>query len=440
MAGGISRRGFLAHGAVGAATTAVMSAGALGIGGTGAAAGARAGGQRVRTGADRLAADGWGTLAGRKVGLITNPTGILADLTHEVDSMLASGAVNLHGIFGPEHGFRGTGQAGDAEDESIDPRTGVSVFNAHGATVDKLANQFRGASVDTVVFDIQDVGARFYTYIWTMYLGMRAAVATGASFVVLDRPNPVGGEAFGPQLMPGFESGVGRKPIALQHGMTVGELAMLFDAEFLPKEPGGGRLTSLEVVQIKEWQRKSRWSTTGLPWVPPSPNMPTPSTALAYPGTCLIEGLTWSEGRGTTRPFEILGAPLPTTAGEAGLDWRWAEELNAAGLPGVEFREAYFRPTFNKHANRPCGGVQIYVTDEWTYKPIRTAVEMIVQARRVYPDAFAWRPDLWIDKLTGSARLREMVERGASGADVVAAWSDELSAFRTLREPYLIYS
>jgi uncharacterized protein YbbC (DUF1343 family) len=168
--------------------------------------------------------------------------------------------------------------------------------------------------------------------------------------------------------------------------------------------------------------------------------MPSPVTALVYPGTGLIEGLTWSEGRGTTRPFEILGAPVPTTAGGPGLDWRWAEALNAAGLPGVEFREAYFQPTFNKHANLACGGVQVYVTDERSYDPIRSAVEMIVQARGVYPDAFAWRPDLWIDKLTGSARLREMVDRGASGADVVAAWSEELAAFRTLRQPYLIYS
>lgn len=440
MAGGVSRRGFLAGGAVGAATTGLLSAGVLADGGTSAAAGAGGGGQPVRTGADRLATENWGLLAGRKVGLITNPTGILADLTHEVDSMVASGAVELRGIFGPEHGFRGTAQAGSAEDESIDPRTGVTVYNAYGATVDKLADQYRRAGVDTVVFDIQDVGARFYTYIWTMYLGMQAAVATGASFVVLDRPNPVGGEAFGPQMTPGFESGVGRKAIVQQHGMTVGELARLFDAEFLPAEPAGGRLSSLEVVQVKGWRRTSLWSSTGLPWVPPSPNMPTPSTALVYPGTCLVEGLTWSEGRGTTRPFEILGAPVPTTAGGPGLDWRWAEELNAAGLPGVEFREAYFQPTFNKHANIACGGVQVYVTDERRYEPVRTAVEMIVQAMRVYPDAFGWRPDLWIDKLTGSARLREMVDSGANGADVVAAWSDELSAFRTLRKPYLIYS
>ena len=440
MAGGVSRRGFLAYGAMGAATTGVMSAGVLGIGGTGAAAGASTSGQPVGTGADRLAADNWSMLAGRKVGLITNHTGILADLTHAVESMLASGVVELRGIFGPEHGFRGTAQAGGAEGESIDPRTGVTVYNAYGATVDQLAEQYRRAGIDTVVFDIQDVGARFYTYIWTMYLGMQAAVATGASFVVLDRPNPVGGEAFGPQLRPGFESGVGRKPIVQQHGMTVGELAMLFDAEFLPAEPGAGRLTSLEVVHVKGWQRKSLWSSTDLPWVPPSPNMPTPSTALVYPGTCLVEGLTWSEGRGTTRPFEILGAPAPTTAGGPGLDWRWAEELNAAGLPGVEFREAHFRPMFNKHANLACAGVQVHVSDEGSYDPIRTAVEMIVAARRVYPDAFGWRPDLWIDKLTGSARLREMVESGASGTEVVAAWSDELSAFRALRTPYLIYS
>ena len=346
MAGGVSRRGFLARGAVGAATTAVMSAGVLAMGGTGPAPDARAGGQRVRTGADRLAADSWSTLAGRKVGLITNPTGILADLTHEVDSMLAVGrrgpARDLRARARvPRHGAGG--QRGGRVDRSAHRRDRLQRPWGHCG---QLADQFRGAGVDTVVFDIQDVGARFYTYIWTMYVGMLAAVATARVFVVLDRPNPVGGEAFGPQLMPGFESGVGRKPIALQHGMTVGELAMLFDAEFLPEEPGGGRLTSLEVVRVEGWQRKSLWSSTGLPWVPPSPNMPTPSTALVYPGTALVEGLTWSEGRGTTRPFEILGAPVPTTAARPG--WTGGGRRNSTPLDCPAWSSA--RPTSHRHS------------------------------------------------------------------------------------------
>lgn len=403
-----------------------------------AVADGRGGGRDVLPGADVLAADRWALLAGRRVGIITNPTGVLRDLTHEVDSIAATDAVDLRAVFGPEHGFRGTGQAGDAEDTTIDPRTGVTIYNAYGATVAKMVEFYQRAGVDTIVFDIQDVGARFYTYIWTMYLGMQAAVSTGASFVVLDRPNPVGGTAFGPMLDPAFASGVGRKPIVQQHGMTIGELARLFDAEFLPAD-AGGRLRSLEVVQVRGWRRDDLWSDTGLPWVLPSPNMPTESTALVYPGTCLFEGTVFSEGRGTTRPFEIVGGPV-ATADRAGVDWRWASECSAAQLPGVAFREAYFTPTFSKHTGVVCGGVQVHLTDPPRFDAITTAVTMMVIARRLYgPAVFAWRPDNYIDKLSGSARLRQMVDAGAGADEIVGAWRAELDGFRRLREQYLLY-
>lgn len=388
---------------------------------------------------DALAADNWSLLAGRRVGVITNPTGVLADLTHEVDSLAATDSVDLRAVFGPEHGFRGTGQAGDSEDTTIDPRTGVTVYDAHGATPARMIDFYQRAGVDTIVFDIQDVGARFYTYIWTMYVGMQAAVATGASFVVLDRPNPIGGRAAGPMLDPAFSSGVGRKPIVQQHGMTVGELARFFDAEFLPDD-AGGRLVSLEVVPVRGWRRSMVWADTGLPWVLPSPNMPTPETALVYPGTCLFEGLVFSEGRGTTRPFELIGSPVPEEEGDPGMDWRWAEALRAAELPGVEFREAYFAPTFSKHTGVACGGVQLHLTDPYRFDAIRTAVTMIVLARDLYPPGvFGWRSDNWIDKLSGSARLREMVDAGAGADEVVDAWRSELVAFNRQRRPYLLY-
>jgi uncharacterized protein YbbC (DUF1343 family) len=388
------------------------------------------GGQRgVTPGSDQLAADEWRKFAGRKVGVLTNPTGVLRDQTHVVDSMVAAGVPPL-AAFGPEHGFRGTAQAGGSEGDVLDPRTQIPVYDAHGATATKLADLYTKAGIDTMVFDIADVGARFYTFIWSMYTAMHAAVLTGVDFVVLDRPNPVGGRPFGPMLDPAFSSGVGRKPIVQQHGMTAGELARFFDAEFLPAD-AGGRLKSLEVVKLRGWRRDQLFADTGLEWVLPSPNMPTPRTALAYPGTCLFEGTVFSEGRGTTRPFEIIGAPE--------IDWRWAEALNAARLPGVEFREAYFVPTFSKWVGKTCGGVQLHITDERRFEAIRTAITMIVTAKQVHPGVFGWRPDNFIDKLSGSARLRTMVDAGASVADVTGAWRDELATFAKLREKYLIY-
>jgi uncharacterized protein YbbC (DUF1343 family) len=417
---GMDRRNFLMASAMAAP---LVTSGA-------AAAAEPHGGQRgVTPGADTLAADGWAKLKGRRVGVLTNPTGVLRDQTHVVDSMVAAGVAPA-AVFGPEHGFRGTAQAGGSEGDYLDPRTQVPVFDAYGATAAKLAGLFTKSGIDTLVFDIADVGARFYTYIWSMYTAMQAAVATGVAFVVLDRPNPVGGRPSGPMLDPAFASGVGRKPIVQQHGMTAGELARLFDAEFLPAD-AGGRLTSLEVVRLKGWRRDDLFSATGLEWVLPSPNMPTPQTALAYPGTCLFEGTVLSEGRGTTRPFEIIGAP--------GMDWRWAEALNQARLPGVRFREAYFLPTFSKWVNQTCGGVQLHITDERRFEPIRTAVTMLVTAKQVHPDVFAWRPDNYIDKLSGSARLRTMVDAGASVGEVTGAWREELAAFARLRERHLIY-
>jgi uncharacterized protein YbbC (DUF1343 family) len=213
--------------------------------------------------------------------------------------------------------------------------------------------------------------------------------------------------------------------------MTVGELARFFDAEFLPGDTGGQRLSSLEVVKLRGWRRDQLFGGTGLAWRMPSPNMPTETTALVYPGTCLFEGTLFSEGRGTTRPFEIIGAP--------NVDWRWAQELNAAGLPGVRFREVYFSPTFSKWVNQVCGGVQAHLTDEGSVEAIRTAVTMIITAKRLYPEVFGWRADLWIDKLSGSDRLRRMVDGGAGVDEVTGAWGDELAAFRRQREPYLLY-
>ena len=392
----------------------------------------RPGPQRgVTTGADLLRRSGWADLRGQRVGVVTNPTGILDDLSHVVDAMVASGDVNVVAVFGPEHGFRGTAQAGDSEGNHVDPRTGVMVYDAYGADSTKLAGFYRAANVETVVFDIQDVGARFYTYIWTMYEAMKAAVATGARFVVLDRPNPVGGSARGPMLQPGFTSGVGKKEIVQQHGMTVGEIARFFDGEFLQAEVGA-RLSELKITEMTGWRRAMNFTDTGLTWVMPSPNMPTPDTALVYPGTCLFEATNLSEGRGTTRPFELIGAPY--------IDYRWAEALNAKMIPGVRFREAYFTPTFSKNANKVCGGVQLHITDPAKVEAITVATHMMVEAKRLYP-VFDWRGDAgrWIDLLTGSTRFRDMLTAGASASAITSAWRPELSEWNRRGRQYLLY-
>jgi uncharacterized protein YbbC (DUF1343 family) len=389
----------------------------------------------VKTGLDRLVESGWAALAGQRVGVISNPTGINRNYQHLVDLMHGSGAVDIRGVFGPEHGFRGSAQAGGSEGTGIDARTGLTVYDAYQATQQKWVDMYAAAGAQTVVFDIQDAGARFYTYIWTLYDSMVAAARAGLRYVVLDRPNPIGGRAYGPMMTPEFTTGVGKKEIVQQHGMTVGELARFYNGEFLPTD--AGRSVQLDVVACRGWIGRFFAGDTDVPWVLPSPNMPTPDTALVYPGTGMFEGVaTLSEGRGTTRPFELIGGP--------GFDYHWSDRLNALGLPGVRFREAYFTPTFNKFTNVLCNGVEVRVTDQQAYDPIRTGVAMLVEARR-YP-AFAWRVDSfdpqrphWIDKLTGSTRLRTMVDAGASVDEVVGAWSAELAAFDARRRPYLLY-
>lgn len=397
--------------------------------------------RRVATGLDVLVDSGFAALAGQRVGVVSNPTGVDSAYRHLVDLMHESGRVQVVAAFGPEHGFRGSAQAGGSEGTGTDARTGITVYDAYGASQAKWESLLTQADVDTVVFDIQDVGARFYTYIWTMYTSMVAAARVGKRYVVLDRPNPVGGRAYGPMMTPAYTSGVGLKEIVQQHGMTVGELARLFNAEFLPAD--AGRPVELEVVRCKRWKRDLLAADTDLPWVMPSPNMPTPDTALVYPGTCLFEGVaSITEGRGTCRPFELIGGLADD------FDYHWGDRLNARNLPGVEFREAYFSPTAagQKPAllNKLCAGVEVKVVDRAVYDPIRTAVAMLVEARK-YP-AFAWRFDsydtarpYWVDKLTGSPRLRTMIDAGADVDDVVGAWADELSAFERRRRPYLLY-
>ncbi|KAB8190071.1 DUF1343 domain-containing protein [Nonomuraea phyllanthi] len=353
----------------------------------------------VRTGAERLAADP-ALAGGSRLGLITNPTGVLPDLTPTPDALLASG-LNLTALFGPEHGMRGTAQAAGSEGDTVDEKTGLPVFDTHKLEGEALDRVVAASGVDTLVFDIADVGARFYTYVWTMYDLLGSAARLGLRFVVLDRPNPLGGTVEeGPRLDPAFASFVGRFPLPLRHGRTAGELAALFGFD-----------VDLRVVEMEGWRREMSFAETGLPWVMPSVNMPTPDTALVYPGTGLFEGTNFSEGRGTTRPFELIGAPYA--------DARLAPALAGLDLPGVRFRETWFTPTFHKHAGVPVRGVQLHVHDRAAFRPVLTGLSMLHVARTLYPDDLRWwGPDLFMDHLWGSDALTRALEAGEDPRDL----------------------
>lgn len=389
----------------------------------------------VATGLDVLAADRFRLLRGARVGLVCNPTAVDRRLAHAADLLHAAKGVELAALFGPEHGVRGDAQYMAAVGEERDPRTGVRAFSLYGETVSSLrptAAQLEG--LDALVFDVQDVGTRFYTYQATMMLCLEAAAEAGLAFVVLDRPNPIDGVSVeGPRLRPGFESFCGLHDLAVRHGLTVGELALLFRAE-------RSLDVELTVVHAHGWRRTQRFRESGLPWVFPSPNMPTPETALVYPGMCLLEGTNLSEGRGTTRPFELFGAPWLDGA-------RLAEALAAEQLPGAGFRPVSFVPTWDKHAGTRCHGVELFVTDPARFRPFRTGLACVVEARRQDPKRFAWRTEPYefvegipaFDLLCGSAREREAIEAGASTAELAKAFVPEERAFERRRRSYLVY-
>ncbi len=374
-------------------------------------------------------------LAGRRAGLVCNPTAVTRGLVHAADLLHGARGVRLEALFGPEHGVRGDAQYMAAVAGDRDPRTGLPVHSLYGETAESLRPSRAALSgLDVLAFDVQDVGARYYTYQATMMLCMEAAAEARLAFVVLDRPNPIGGVLVeGPRLRPGFESFCGLHDVAVRHGMTVGELALLYrDERRMDLE--------LEVVPCRGWRRAEPFRATGLPWVFPSPNMPTPETALVYPGMCLLEGTNLSEGRGTTRPFELLGAPW--------LDaHRLAEDLAAERLPGVAFRPASFVPTWDKHAGVRCHGVELFVTDAGRFRPFRTGLACVLHARAQDPARFAWRTEpyefvsgvLAFDLLCGSAREREAIVAGATLSDMRPPIAAEERAFRRRRARYLRY-
>jgi uncharacterized protein YbbC (DUF1343 family) len=339
----------------------------------------------------------------------------------------------LAAIFGPQHGFRSDVQENMIETgHARDDVRGVPVYSLYSETREPMADMLR--DLDLLVIDLQDVGTRIYTYIYTMANCLAAARKHGVKVIVCDRPNPIGGDAVeGPMLERGFESFVGLYPLPMRHGMTIGELARLFNDEF-------GIGAALEVIPLEGWKRGMYFDATCLPWVLPSPNIPTLDSALVYPGTVLFEGSNVSEGRGTTRPFELLGAPWVEAE-------PFAAALNGQGLPGVRFRPAVIEPTFHKHAQTSCGGCQIHVLDRGAFRPVETGVALLAAFRASDPDRFRWRDPpyeyehekLPIDILAGSAELREQIEAGTPAREIARSWEEPVSRFLRTRERFLLY-
>ncbi|NIK12448.1 exo-beta-N-acetylmuramidase NamZ family protein [Alkalibacillus almallahensis] len=363
-------------------------------------------------------------IEGENVGLITNPTGVDSELNSIVDTLHNDPDVNLTALYGPEHGVRGSAQAGEYVEYYIDEKTGLPVYSLYGETRKPTPEMLE--DVDTLLFDIQDVGTRFYTYIYTMANAMEAAAENDIEFVVLDRPNPINGQdVAGPVLDEEFSSFVGEYEIPLRHGMTVGELAKLFNNEFDIN-------ADLEVVEMDSWKRYMYYDDTNLDFVAPSPNMPTTDTTVVYPGAALIEGTNVSEGRGTTKPFELIGAPFIDSS-------ELAAHLNEQDLPGVTFRAASFTPMFSKHAGDLSHGIEIHVTDQTEYKSIKTGLHIVKAIHDLYPEGFSFRSDGFFDNLIGNGWVQESIENGESVDAIIDQWQDDLDDFKEVREQYLIY-
>ncbi len=393
---------------------------------------------RVTSGLDRWIADGpraCGLARGARIGVLAHAASIDAHGRHVLEWLAEDRTVRLERLFAPEHGLWGHEQDMEAVSSASDPFSGLAVRSLYGADRASLRPSAADlAGLDAIVVDLQDVGSRYYTFVYTLSYVMDAAAEAQVPVVVLDRPNPIGGQILeGPVLDSGLASFVGRFPLPVRHGMTIGELARMF-------RDRDGIACELSVVPLDGWRRTMQFEDTGLPWVPPSPNMPTPQTARVYPGGCLIEGTNLSEGRGTTLPFELVGAPW--LDGHA-----LAAELRARGLDGLVVRAASFRPMFQKHAGRPCAGVQLIVTDRERLRSFVAYLALLGAARRLAPSEFAWRTETYefedarpaIDYLLGRDGLRGMLENGVSIDDMERTWTDDLRAFDDARRPFLLY-
>ena len=388
---------------------------------------------QIKLGLERLLDDRVGTLKDARVGLVCNQASVDHSFRHAADLLFDQRAINLTTLFGPQHGIRG-----DVQDNMIetgharDRRTGLPIYSLYSETREPTDEMLK--DVDVIVVDLQGVGCRIYTFAYTMANCMRAAARLRKKIVVCDRPNPIGGEMVaGNVTEAGHESFVGQYLLPTRHGMTMGELARLFNGHF-------GIGCDLEIVELDGWSRNLWYGDTDGPWVLPSPNIPTPDSCKVFPGTVHLEGTQMSEGRGTTKPFELVGAPYIQAD-------QYESELTKLNLPGVLFRASVFMPTFQKHGGKACGGVQIHVTDREAFEPVQTGVAIVKIAYDMYPNDFRWKDPPYeyeytrnpFDVIAGTTTLRQQIERGDSLDAIVDSWQPRLDEFRTVRESYLLY-
>lgn len=389
----------------------------------------------MRLGLERLIEDPTRWLGTGRVGLVANPTSVDRRLNHAVDLLHRHRDIDLRLLFGPEHGVRGCAQDMIGIDDARDPVSGLPEISLYGDSFDSLSPQSEHLSqIDVLVFDLQDIGTRYYTYAATMALCMRAAKTHPVKVVVLDRPNPIGGlKIEGGGVATGLESFCGLYPIPQRHAMTVGELARLYNTTF---DIGA----ELAVVECEGWPRAAYYDECDLPWIMPSPNLPTLDTAIVYPGMCLVEGTNLSEGRGTTRPFELVGAPF--------IDARaLAHELSRYTLSGVRFRPCAIEPMFHKFAGQHCEALQLHVTDRGAFDAYRTGIAVLIAVRSLWPDDFAWRTNPYefrgdvpaIDLLTGSSLVRAAIDAGKDLDSVMPLACTGTELYDAGRDDALLY-
>lgn len=387
----------------------------------------------VTPGLERLLAHNRSLLAGRRVGLLANQASTDTHLVHAAD--LLGEACNLVALFGPEHGLRGEAQDMESTSSGGDPGTGLPVHSLYGSTAATLApTPEMLAGLDVLVCDLQDIGTRYYTFAATLFHVMERASGSGLALLVTDRPNPLGGTILeGPGLHPDYHSFVGRLDVPVRHGLTMGEMAILFQRR-------AGLDVDLKVIPMFGWQREMLWADTGLPWVAPSPNMPTPETATIYPGACLVEGTTLSEGRGTTRPFEFIGAPWVDAVA-------LADTMNRLEHPGLHFRAHWFRPVAQKWAGETCAGVQVHVTSRDAVRSFAAYVDLLAAMRAQAPEKFSWRTEAYefetrhlaVDLLAGSPGLRLALQEGQWSSHMAPGWEEVAAAFAGERQSVLLY-
>jgi uncharacterized protein YbbC (DUF1343 family) len=388
---------------------------------------------RTRTGIEVLTGEKTAVLSGQKVGLVCNQASVLSDLSHAADVFYEHPSIDLTTLFGPQHGIRGDVQDNMIEtDHSTDPHTGLPIYSLYSETREPTEAMLE--NVDTIVIDLQDVGCRIYTFVYTMANCMRAAKKFGKRIVVCDRPNPINGRDIEGNITEReFTSFVGQFELPTRHGLTIGELARMFNGHF-------GIGCELEVIEMQGWNRNMWFEETGLPFVMPSPNIPTVDTCVVFPATVHIEGTELSEGRGTTKPFELNGAPYIDP-------WAWVEALEAYEFEGVAFRHCFFQPTFQKHAKVTCGGVQMHVFNRDIFRPVVVGIAMMKTAYDLYPDKFEWKREPYeyvfdqnpMDVVAGTDKIRKAIESGASLSEIEGSWAEGLNAFANAREPFLLY-